>query len=146
MMSKPARLALRAASPCQRRRLRMSPASIALERWLPMNPTWVAIHEMPDGDNGGNRLVRFDTEPPPCHNSIPASEPCLCTASVIIAWERMSLSSQRVAYGNGESSEVGCTETYPVQTTPHPPSAFISRKPARIRGMVLVMPLACGTA
>src|SRR5882757_5282651 len=146
MMSKPALLALRAASACQRSRLRISPESIALERWLPMNPTWVAIHETPEGDRGGKRLVLFETEPPPCHNSIPASAPCLCTASVIMACERISLSSQRVAYGRGESSEVGCTETYPVHTTPQPPSAFISRKPARMRGIVLVMPLACGTA
>src|SRR4051812_13043608 len=107
MMSKPARLALRAASACQRRRSRISVASIAFERWLPMNPTWVAIHETPDGDKGGKRLVLFETEPPPCHSSIPANEPCSCTASVIIACERMSLSSQRVAYGSGESSEVG---------------------------------------
>ena len=62
-----------------------------------MNSTWVAIHAMPEGDSGGTRVVRFMTEPPPCHSSMPASAPCRCTASVISAWERTSSSSQSVA-------------------------------------------------
>jgi len=57
------------------------------------------------------RLVRFMTEPPPCHSSMPASAPCLCTASVIRAWERISSSSQRVANGSVASSELGSIET-----------------------------------
>ena len=46
---------------------------------------------------------------------------------------------------SGESSELGWIETAPVLTTPQPPSAFVSRKAARTRGWVSVMPLACGT-
>src|SRR5580700_4118456 len=111
-----------------------------------MKPTWVAIHDTPDGDSGGRRLVLFETEPPPCQSSIPASAPCACTASVIRACARTSFSSQRVAYGKGESSVLGWMDTYPVHTTPQPPSAFMPRKPALIRGIVLVIPLACGTA
>ena len=76
-----------------------------------MKLTWVAIQEVPDGDIGATRLVRFMTEPPPCHSSIPASEPWRCTASVIRACERMSSSSQSVAKGSGASSELGSIDT-----------------------------------
>ncbi len=54
---------------------RMSSASMTRGRWLPMKPTCVAIHEVPDGDIGAMRLRRFMTEPPPCHSSTPASAP-----------------------------------------------------------------------
>ena len=47
--------------------------------------------------------------------------------------------------GNGESSELGWMEHAPVQTTPQPPWAFVSRNAARTRGSALVMPLAWGT-
>ncbi len=100
---------------------------------------------MPDGDSGAIRLVRFSVHAPPCQSSIPANAPCRWTASVINAWERMSLSSHRMANGSGESSELGCIDTAPVHTTPQPPSALVSRKPARTCGSELVMPLACGT-
>ncbi len=76
---------------------------------------------MPDGDNGASRLVRFSVQAPPCHSSMPASAPCSCTASVIKACARMSLSSHSVANGSGESSELGWMDTAPVQTTPQPP-------------------------
>ncbi len=124
----------------------MSRASMARGRWLPMKLTCVAIHEVPEGDIGATRLVRFMTEPPPCHSSIPASAPWRCTASVMRACERTSSSSQSVAKGSGASSEVGSMETYPEHTTPQPPSALVSRNFARMCGMALVMPAACGTA
>ena len=89
----------------------MSCASMALGRWLPMKLTCVAIHEVPEGDMGAMRLVRFMTEPPPCHSSMPASAPCRCTASVISACERTSSSSHSVANGSGASSELGWIET-----------------------------------
>ena len=62
-----------------------------------MKFTWVAIHAVPEGDIGGTRVVRFMTEPPPCHSSMPASAPWRCTASVMSACERTSSSSQSVA-------------------------------------------------
>ena len=88
----------------------MSGVSMTRGRWLPMKFTCVAIHAVPEGDMGGMRLLRFITEPPPCHSSIPASAPCLCTASVISACERTSSSSQSVANGSGASSELGSIE------------------------------------
>lgn len=89
----------------------MSGVSITRGRWLPMKFTCVAIHAVPEGDIGGMRLVRFMTEPPPCHSSMPASVPSLCTASVIRACERTSSSSQSVAKGSGASSELGSIDT-----------------------------------
>ena len=110
-----------------------------------MNPTCVAIHGTPDGESGGRRLARFITEAPPCQSSMPASDPWRWTASTISACERTSFSSHNVANGSGASSELGWIDTAPVQTTPQPPSAFVSRKRARTCGNALVMPLACGT-
>ena len=110
-MSKPARRARRAACAWESSNPRMSAASMTFGRWLPMKFTCVAIQEMPEGDSGGVRVVRFMTDPPPCHSSMPASAPCLCTASVIRACERTSSSSHKVANGSGESSEFGAIET-----------------------------------
>ncbi len=76
-----------------------------------MKLTRVAIHAVPEGDIGAMRLVRFMTEPPPCHSSMPASAPSLWTASVMSACERTSSSSQSVAKGSGASSELGSMET-----------------------------------
>ena len=110
-----------------------------------MKPTWVGIQWVPEGDSGGSRLARFIALAPPCQSSTPASAPWRCTASVESACERTSSSSHSRAKGSGASSELGCTEQAPVQTTPQPPSALVSRKAARTRGRALVMPLACGT-
>ena len=110
-----------------------------------MNPTWVAAHGMPDGEYGGVLEVRFITDAPPCHNSMAANAPCACTASVIIACERISLSSHSLPNGSGLSSEEGWVETAPVVTTPQPPSAFMPRNAALTLGFASVMPLAWGT-
>ena len=110
-----------------------------------MKPICVAIHGIPEGDSGGKRLARFITEAPPCQSSTPASAPCRWTASVIRAWARTSFSSHIEAKGSGVSSEVGSMEQAPVQITPQPPSAFVSRKAARTRGSAFVIPLAWGT-
>ncbi len=50
-------------------------ASMLRGRRLPMNPRWVDSHGMPDGDSGAMRLVRLSVQAPPCHSSIPASDP-----------------------------------------------------------------------
>ncbi len=123
----------------------MSSRSITFGRKFDMKPTWVAIQGVPEGESGASRLVRLKTEAPPCQSSTPARLPWRCTASVISAWLWISDLSQSRAIGSGLSSEVGWIEQAPVQTTPQPPSALVSRNLARTRGRALVMPLAWGT-
>ena len=72
-----------------------------------MNPRWVDSQGIPDGDRGAMRLVLLSVHAPPCQSSTPASDPCRCTASVISACARISLSSHSEANGSGESSELG---------------------------------------
>ena len=57
----------------------------------------------------------------------------------------MSAVSHSRANGWAASSEVGWTEQYSVQTTPQPPSAFVPRIAASIRGCFQPIPEQWGT-
>ena len=67
-------------------------------------------------------------------SSQPASPPLRCTASVIKALVRTSSSVHSRAEALGVVSEDGCTVHHSVHTTAQPPSAFIPRIAAWVRG------------
>ena len=87
-----------------------------------------------DGPMAGMRVKTLCEYRPEWASSQPASPPLRCTASVINALVRTSSSVHSRAEALGVVSEDGCTVHHSVHTTAQPPSAFIPRIAAWVRG------------
>ena len=98
-----------------------------------------------EGATEGSRDSEFSPWAPVCESSMPASEPYWWIASVVRRSASRSPSSHIRTETYGDSSESRDTAAYSVHTPPHPPSAFIRRCAACVRGFSTPKPVQCGT-
>src|SRR5207253_3703275 len=97
-----------------------------------------------DGPRGTQRDSMQGACGPPYQSSQAASAPCSWSMSHMIERLRMSPSSQIRAETRCVSSDSGEIEQYSVQQAAYPPSAFIARKYAWLKGRSEPKPLQWG--